>query len=158
MTDPVALVDQYLQLCEDRDIEAAARHLAPTVRIQFPAGEEYGSLAELVAAPKSYTWVRKLRDRYAVGADGDTTVVTSIGRLYGERLDGTPFEDIRYVDVFVVRDGLISEQLVWNDLSESGVTVPVSAAPVASEASGTDSATPPPIPVPAAPHPSHLPV
>lgn len=157
MTDPVALVDRYLQLCEDREVEAAAGHLAPTVRIQFPAGKVYGSLAELVAAPKSYTWIRKIRDRYAVGTDGDTTVVTSIGRLYGERLDGTPFEDIRYVDVFVLRDGLISEQLVWNDLSESGFTVPVSRAPAPNETTGTDSATPPPVPVPAAPHPSPLP-
>jgi hypothetical protein len=47
--------------------------------------------------------------------------VTSIGTLYGENLAGTPFEGIRYVDVFVIENGLITEQMVWNDLCESGV-------------------------------------
>ena len=51
MTDPVAVVYRYLQLCEDRELEAAAGHLSPFVRIQFPAGQVYGSLRELVAAP-----------------------------------------------------------------------------------------------------------
>ncbi len=141
MNDAAALVDRYLQLCEDREVEAAVAHLAPSVRIQFPAGEVYGSLAELVAAPKSYTWVRKNRDRFAVGTEGDSTVVTSIGRLYGERLDGTTFEDIRYVDVFVVRNGLIVEQLVWNDLSEYGFRVPVLAAPPPTAPPATDGTT-----------------
>ena len=50
-----------------------------------------------------------MRDRFVVGTEGEATVVTSIGRLYGERLDGTSFEDIRYVDVFVLRDGVITE-------------------------------------------------
>jgi hypothetical protein len=143
VTDPVALVDRYLQLCEDREVEAASAHLSPSVRIQFPAGQVYGSLGELVAAPKSYTWVRKMRDRLAVGTEGDATVVTSIGRLYGEKLDGTPFEDIRYVDVFVVRDGLIVEQLVWNDLSENGFRVPVPAGSTSTAGPGTDRTTPP---------------
>jgi hypothetical protein len=124
--DAAQLVDGYLQLCEDRDLETAARYLAPGVRMQFPGGEEYGSLAEMVASSGGrYRWVRKRRDRFAVGTlDGGTTV-TSIGTLYGERLDGTPFEGVRYVDVFVLdADGLIAEQLVWNDLAIAGIVPP----------------------------------
>ena len=68
--------------------------------------------------------MRKHRDRYLVGTEGDPTVV-SLGRLYGERLDGTAFDDIRYADVFVLRNGLIVEQHVYNDLSESGCRGPV---------------------------------
>ncbi|MFM1905275.1 MAG: hypothetical protein RIT32_71, partial [Actinomycetota bacterium] len=30
-------------------------------------------------------------------------------------------EGIRYVDVFVIEDGLIVEQMVWNDFGETGV-------------------------------------
>jgi hypothetical protein len=121
--DAAATVDAYLQLCEDRDLEAAGRYLSPDVRLEFPGGEEYGSLADLVASSGGkYRWVRKRRTRFAVGQlDGQTTV-TSIGTLYGERLDGTPFEGIRYVDFFVLdADGLIREQLVWNDLVITGV-------------------------------------
>lgn len=141
VTDPVVLVDNYLQLCEDRDVEAAAAYLCPSARIQFPAGESYASLAELVAAPKPYRWVRKMRDRFFVGAEGDATIVTSIGRLFGEWLDGTPFRDIRYIDVFTVRGGFIAEQLVWNDLCESGFRLPLSSDPTLTATPST-SATP----------------
>lgn len=136
MSDPVALVDGYLQRCEDRAIDEAAAALSPAFRMQFPGGVEFRSLAELVAAPQGYAWVRKHRDRYAVGTDGSRTVVTSIGRLYGELLDGTPFENIRYADVFVLADGLIAEQIVWNDLSEAGIHPPAhSTSPADTDAS-----------------------
>ena len=120
---PAELVDTYLQLCEDRDLETAARYLAPGVRLEFPGGEVFGSLAELVAASAgTYRWVRKRRSRVAVGEIQGRTTVTSIGTLYGEALDGSPFEGVRYVDFFVVgEDGLIHEQLVWNDLAITGV-------------------------------------
>lgn len=124
MTDPVVLVDDYLQCCEDRVLDQASKFLGDSFRMQFPGGVEYGSLGELVTAPKGYAWVRKYRDRYAVGTEGAHTVVTSIGRLYGERLDGSSFEGIRYVDVFVIADDLIIEQIVWNDLCESGIHPP----------------------------------
>jgi hypothetical protein len=129
---PAEMVDTYLQLCEDRELEAASRYLSPDVRLEFPGGEVFGSLAELVAASGGkYRWVRKRRTRFAVGEIDGQTTVTSIGTLYGEALDGSPFEGIRYVDFFVVgADGLIREQLVWNDLVITGVVaVPGRATP-----------------------------
>jgi hypothetical protein len=48
---------------------------------------------------------------------GDT-IVYSLGTLYGEWPDGTPFEGNRYVDRYVVRDGLITHMDVWNDSAE----------------------------------------
>ena len=126
MTDPAKLVDTYLQHCEDRELDAASQLLADGARLQFPGGATYSSLQEMVEAPKAYTWVRKHRDRYVVSIEDDRTTVVSIGRLYGERLDGDPFEDIRYVDVFGLRENRIVEQLVWNDLPEAGL-VPATA-------------------------------
>lgn len=124
--DVVKWIDEYLQFNEDRNLEEAAKFLAADVVLQFPSGVTYRSLQELVANAKGrYQWVRKHRDRYFVGHDGDTTTVTSIGRLYGVDLNGQPFEDIRYVDVFVIKDGKITEQIVWNDLAESGVVTPL---------------------------------
>ncbi|MFI9638654.1 nuclear transport factor 2 family protein [Micromonospora sp. NPDC051925] len=117
-TDPARLVDRYLQLCEDRELDLAGRLLAPGVRIVFPGGRVYHGLDELVAgATGSYRWVRKHRDRYLVGADGDAVSVVSLGRLYGQWPDGTGFDAIRYADVFLLRDGLIVEQHVYNDLA-----------------------------------------
>ncbi|ROO88284.1 SnoaL-like protein [Actinocorallia herbida] len=120
---PAALVDRYLQLCEDRALDEATALLAPGARIVFPGGRVHTSLHQMAgAASGHYTWVRKHRERYfeGTGADG-AVVVTSLGSLYGEDLDGAPFSGIRYADVFVLRDGLIVEQNVFNDLPEAGI-------------------------------------
>jgi len=38
------------------------------------------------------------------------------GTRYGEWSDGTPFDGVRYIDRFPIRDGKIFGQEVWNDL------------------------------------------
>ena len=67
---------------------------------------------------RRYRWVKKQMDRFDVCPGADETVVYSIGTLYGEWIDGTPFEGNRYVDRFVVRDGFIVKMDVWNDSAE----------------------------------------
>jgi hypothetical protein len=120
--DAAEIVDKFLQFGEDRKIDEMQSMMAPNSKIEFPGGKRFNSQAEMVANAKGrYSWVRKHRDRYFVGVNGDQTTVTSIGTLYGENLAGIAFEGIRYVDVFVIEDGLITEQMVWNDLCESGV-------------------------------------
>ena len=57
-------------------------------------------------------------DRFDVCPGKDETIVYSVGTLYGEWPDGTPFEGNRYVDRFVVRDGQIVKMDVWNDSAE----------------------------------------
>ena len=120
-------IDTYLQLCEDRQLDEATDYLAENVQLIFPGNRTYASLQEMAQASKGrYAWVKKHRTDYAVGErtapDGATEqVVTSIGTLYGEKLDGTPFEGIRYIDVFTIRNGHIVRQEVWNDLAETGV-------------------------------------
>ncbi|HEU5300303.1 MAG TPA: hypothetical protein VFW08_12485, partial [bacterium] len=56
----------------------------------------------------------------AVRRDG-TAIVISTGTLSGENLHGVRFEGVRYIDRFVLRDGRIVAQQVWNDLDTSGV-------------------------------------
>ena len=116
-SDPIGGIDAYLQLNEDRDLDGASAFLAPGATLHWPGGVIYGGLREMVAAAAGrYRWVRKHRDQYAVGSDpSGRTVVTSRGRLYGENLHGVPFDDVRYVDVFVLDGGRIIEQHVWND-------------------------------------------
>jgi ketosteroid isomerase-like protein len=116
--DAVRIVDDYLQLCEDGQLEQASRYLAPDARLVFPGGRSFGSLAEMAAA-RRYRWARKRRDRYFVATAGEVTAVTSVGHLYGEDAAGIPFDSVRYADVFVLRAGLIVEQHVYNDLAEA---------------------------------------
>ncbi len=54
---------------------------------------------------RRYRWVKKRMDRFDVCPGTGETVVYSIGTLYGEWTDGTPFEGNRYVDRFVVKGG-----------------------------------------------------
>lgn len=118
-----ALVDRYLRLCEDRELDEASALLAPGARLVFPGNRVHSSLPEMAAASTMrYRWVRKERERYFEGvAGGGLATVTSLGTLYGEDLAGRPFSDVRYVDVFVLRDGLIVEQHVYNDLALAGI-------------------------------------
>jgi hypothetical protein len=120
--DAAGIVDKFLQLGEDRKIDEMQSMMAPNSKIEFPGGKRFNTQAEMVENARGrYTWVRKHRDRYFVGVNGAQTTVTSIGTLYGENLAGVAFDGIRYVDVFVIENGLITEQMVWNDFCESGV-------------------------------------
>lgn len=67
-----------------------------------------------------YKWVKKSIDKTEVVGGGTylETVVYSLGTLYGEWPDGTPFEGNRYVDRYVVSHGLITRLEVWNDSAE----------------------------------------
>jgi hypothetical protein len=71
-----------------------------------------------------YKWVKKRIERTEVViatpeeiARGET-IVYSLGTLYGEWPDGTPFEGNRYVDRYIVKNGLITVMDVWNDSAE----------------------------------------
>ena len=57
-------------------------------------------------------------DRFDVCPGNGETVVYSVGTLYGEWIDGTPFEGNRYVDRFVVQNGQIVKMDVWNDSAD----------------------------------------
>lgn len=128
MEDPtITMVDSFLRLCEERQLAEASKFLASGAKLVFPGGVVYEDLDALVADSKSrYKEVRKSRDEYSIGvrvSDG-AKVCVSTGTLFGATLWGTKFAGVRYIDVFIVRDGLIQEQHVWNDLAEVGA-VPI---------------------------------
>lgn len=115
----VELVDRYLQHYEDRDLDGVLTCVAPGFTIEFPGPIRFDSVADLMSrAREMFPSLRKHRDHYACGTDEHgRTVVTSRGRLYGERNDGTVIVDVRYCDVFLVAGDRIVEQFVWNDMA-----------------------------------------
>jgi hypothetical protein len=130
-TTAAAVVDEFLRLIMIPDPVAASRYTAPGMRILFTGGRLMHAPADCTAFNKSrYKWVKKRIERtetvahvHQVGAPlsaaaGAETIVYSLGTLYGEWPDGTPFEGNRYVDRYVVRAGLITEMDVWNDSAE----------------------------------------
>ena len=126
MTQKLAtqVVQDYLAAMEAREIDRARSYLAPDFHMIFPGDNRFTELEEVIAwAGPRYRRVAKRYDRYDEAPGGDGTgdadmAVYCYGTLYGEWPDGTPFEGIRFIDRFTVRDGKLVDQLVWNDLAE----------------------------------------
>jgi hypothetical protein len=129
-TTPAAVVDEFLRLIMLPDPVAARRHTAPGLAIRFTGGRAMSDPTECTAFNQGrYRWVKKRIERTetvgqvgvhgsGAAADAEDTVVYSLGTLHGEWPDGTPFEGNRYVDRYVVRNGLITHMDVWNDSAE----------------------------------------
>jgi hypothetical protein len=117
------VVDEFLRLIMLPDPVAARRYTAAGLQIRFTGGRAMSDPTECTAFNASrYKWVKKRIQRTETvagnaGAEAGT-VVYSLGTLYGEWPDGTPFEGNRYVDRYVVRAGLIMQMDVWNDSAE----------------------------------------
>ena len=124
-TTAAEVVDEFLRLVMIPDPDSARRYTATGMRIRFTGGRPMKDPADTTAFNKArYRWVKKRIERTETvtlstqaGAPGET-IVYSLGTLYGEWPDGTPFEGNRYVDRYVVKDGLIIEMDVWNDSAE----------------------------------------
>ncbi|MGH8680440.1 MAG: nuclear transport factor 2 family protein [Burkholderiales bacterium] len=115
MSTPEAIVRQYLDAMERRDLAAAKALLAPGFFMLFPGGKRYASLEALVeGARERYRSARKTYARFDAAGD----VVYCYGTLYGELLNGEAYSGIRFVDRFTVRHGKLVDQLVWNDMAE----------------------------------------
>ena len=115
--DPVDLVRRYLSLMEERDLVGASGMLHSQVELIFPGNQRFTNLQALVDWSKSrYRFIKKTFERSDQAMTEDGVTVIFQGTLSGEFPDGTTFADIRFIDWFLVEDGLIRQQRVWNDL------------------------------------------
>jgi ketosteroid isomerase-like protein len=115
------IVEEYLRLLMIPDPEAARKYCAPRMEIRFTGDRRMQDPAECAAFNKArYKWVKKQfgPTHVAEGGTPEETTVYQTGTLYGEWVDGTPFEGNRYVDRYVVRHGKIVKMEVWNDSAE----------------------------------------
>lgn len=119
--DPAALVDEYLRILMIPDPDTARRFVAPTLRIRFTGCRLMHDPSECAQFNAGrYQWVKKQFEGTEVvaGATIDYAVVYNRGTLYGVWPDGEPFEGNRYVDRYVLVNGLITQMDVWNDSAE----------------------------------------
>ena len=115
----VSTVKRFLKALEDRDLERAGRLLGPGFRMEFPGGNRFGSLADLVAwAAGRYRFAHKTYDRFDALPGEAGMVVYCYGMLSGEWPNGDAFSNVRFIDRFVLRDGQLVDQKVWNDLAD----------------------------------------
>ncbi len=118
---PAELVDEYLRVVMIPDPETARQFVSPAMKILFTGNRPMRQPADCTAFNATrYKWVKKSIDATETVAGGtpEHTVVYSLGTLYGEWPDGTPFEGNRYVDRYIVSNGLITQLEVWNDSAE----------------------------------------
>jgi len=123
MQEAQDLVRRYLDLMAERRLDEARKCLADKVEIVFPGEFRTGELDDIVDYGRArYTSVKKhYRDAEAYAmADGAVRVIQQ-GTLHGFTLKGARYDGIRYVDLFIVRDGRIERQDVYNDVAESGL-------------------------------------
>lgn len=122
MTEPhsaARIVQDLLDATMAPDPVKAATFLAPDLTITFSGGFAFShprEIAEFNAA--RYAWVKKRYGAFDVAESAEGTVVYSVGTLYGAWPDGTPFEGIRYIDRFRLRDGKVVAWDVWNDAAQ----------------------------------------
>lgn len=117
--NPSELVRAFLEAMERRDLAAARAFLADDFAMLFPGAARFTRLEDLVAhGAGRYRWVKKRFERFDEAPLEGGSVVYCFGTLYGEWLDGSAFEGIRFIDRFVVRGGRLADHKVWNDLGE----------------------------------------
>ena len=124
-TTAAEVVNEFLRLIMLPDPVAASRYTSLGMKILFTGGRPMNEPADCTKFNASrYKWVKKRIERTdtaIAGSNGAVPgefVVYSLGTLYGEWPDGTPFEGNRYVDRYVVKSGLITHMDVWNDSAE----------------------------------------
>lgn len=119
LPDASALVRQFLERMQVRDLEAAKGMLAAGFEMTFPGAAPMREFSQLLDWAKTrYSKIGKQYERFDECWGEDHTVVYCSGTLEGIWLDGSPFSGIRFIDRFEVAQGLIQRQDVWNDLAE----------------------------------------
>jgi ketosteroid isomerase-like protein len=113
-------VREYLATMEARDLAKASEFLTEDFQMTFPGDVTFTTPQELAKwGAERYRFVKKTYKGFDEMQSESMAVVYCYGTLNGERPDGTQFSGIRFIDRFEVKDGLLQDQRVWNDLAES---------------------------------------
>ncbi len=116
--DALVSIQRFLKAMENNDVESAQIYLSQQFCATYPGGKKFTTLPRLVAwLQKRYQSIGKRIERFDQSQNGTESIVYCYGTLSGAWVDGTSFSDVRFVDRFVVIDGLIQSQSEWNDIA-----------------------------------------
>jgi len=118
--EAITTAEAYLAAMEARDIDLARSYVAEgELELVFPGRRQFTRIEQIVAnSGGRYARIGKTITRRNAWVEGDATHVLISGTLQGNWQDGTPFEGIRFIDIFELSDGRIVRQEVWNDAGE----------------------------------------
>ena len=113
------IVRAYLAAMAARDLETAGSFLAEDFKMTFPGDVCFTTPKQLAAwGSERYRFVKKSYDGFDEMQCDGKIVIYCYGTLNGEWPDGKPFSGVRFIDRFEVKDKLLLDQRVWNDLAE----------------------------------------
>lgn len=125
MDEPRAVVEAFFDRMDDHERRSTVGELFAENAVITVPGEQFDgpdAPAQMLAffGPPRYEWAAKEFDRWITTGPH----VVSLGTLYGADTDGDSFDQVRYVDVYEVRDGLIRRLDIYNDLAAERVVDP----------------------------------
>lgn len=117
----ITTVQTFLELLTARELSQATNYLDDDVVMIFPGDNTFTNLTAFAQwAQSRYQNIDKTIDSYDIIEKSDSTaIVYCYGSLRGQWNNGIHFEDIRFIDRFVIKARKIIRQDVWNDLAEN---------------------------------------
>lgn len=111
------LAVDYLRLLESGDIDRAEQFLGSEIRIVYPGREIYRDVW-VCAADRSgrYQIEKDISGTHTI-REGGSTYVYVFGDLNGHYADGSPIEQVRFIDRFTFDGQRIVVHEIWNDLA-----------------------------------------
>ena len=116
----IKTVQTFLELLGARELSQASNYLDDDVVMVFPGGNTFTNLTAFAQwAQSRYQNIDKTIDSFELIEQSDSTsIVYCYGSLRGQWNNGRSFNNIRFIDRFVITSGKIIRQDVWNDLAE----------------------------------------
>jgi ketosteroid isomerase-like protein len=115
----IDVVREFTDALGRRDLEAARAYLAPDFTMSVPGNHRFRTLAEYAAFSAGRNGPLRLQIDGLEACEAPVGLaVYASGTMSGQWLDGSAFHGVRFCDRFVLRNGLIVEMQVWNDLAE----------------------------------------
>lgn len=109
----------FLDAVASRNLEAAEALTADDFTMIVSGGHRFDNLRSFVAysATRQKT-VAKHTEHFEALAGPHGMTVYCFGTMSGTWLDDSRYEDVRYIDRFVIAHGRISDMKVWSDMAD----------------------------------------
>ncbi len=113
-----ALVYKYLRLMESRKIDKAKKVLSENFTMTFPGSMKFEYLEELINyGKKRQVSVFKTFESFEEVIKDYSNVIYVRGKLFGKSIQNIKFNNIRYIDKFILSNKKFIRQEVWNDFA-----------------------------------------
>jgi len=113
------IVRNFLTAMENRELSRAKTYLSDDFDMVFPGNARFSELEQLIDwAKQRYQSVSKTIHTITTSYGQDSITVTCFGELSFIFHEDQPLQNVRFCDVFELKNHKICHQEVWNDLAE----------------------------------------